>query len=314
MGVFMRSTSHYGQRLSDSFRLEEAPSLVIRSLKKTEIAVTDCYSNSPDFQLNTPFPEEDSYIVGLQLRDYEACESWERGRIVSRCDIRAGETHLYDLKQDPRFFMDKPFHMLGFYIPRAVFDAISEESHTSKIGELRYRAGVGTDDEVVRNLGSSMLAALSAPGQASRLFVDHVTFALAAHVAQTYGGLRGQSQRPKGGLAGWQEKRACAMLDANLSGELSLRDIAHECGLSTGHFSRAFRQSTGMTPHYWLLRRRVDVAKSMMFDSHQSLLDISLAAGFADQSHFTRVFSKMVGVSPGAWRRSEVSPSDEPNV
>ena len=73
-------------------------------------------------------------------------------------------------------------------------------------------------------------------------------------------------------------------------------------GLSVGHFSRAFRISTGLPPHQWLLRQRVKVAKQLMTVRDLPLSEIAISAGFANQSHFTRVFSASVGVSPAAWR------------
>ena len=79
--------------------------------------------------------------------------------------------------------------------------------------------------------------------------------------------------------------------------------IAAEFGLSVSHFSRAFRISTGLPPHQWLLRQRVKAAKQLMTVRDLPLSEIAISAGFANQSHFTRVFSAAVGVSPAAWRR-----------
>ena len=93
------------------------------------------------------------------------------------------------------------------------------------------------------------------------------------------------------------------MLDANLDGKLPLSQLAEKCGLSTRHFARAFRQSTGVPPHRWLLSRRVDRAKDLLRDPALSLAEVALACGFADQSHFTRMFTTLVGLSPGLWRR-----------
>src|SRR5438552_18460374 len=73
--------------------------------------------------------------------------------------------------------------------------------------------------------------------------------------------------------------------------------------LSDLHFARAFRNSSGVSPHRWLLKHRVDHARELLSDRALSLTDIALSCGFADQSHFTRVFTAMVGVSPGVWRR-----------
>ena len=84
---------------------------------------------------------------------------------------------------------------------------------------------------------------------------------------------------------------------------MSLEQIAAEFDLSVSHFSRAFRVSTGLPPHQWLLRQRVKAAKQLMTVRDLPLSEIAISAGFANQSHFTRVFSAAVGVSPAAWRR-----------
>ena len=80
--------------------------------------------------------------------------------------------------------------------------------------------------------------------------------------------------------------------------------MAREWRFSVSHFSRAFRRTVGVAPHNWLLMHRVEVAKEKLAHSRLSLLEVALACGFADQSHLTRVFTGMVGVSPGAWRRA----------
>jgi AraC-like DNA-binding protein len=107
----------------------------------------------------------------------------------------------------------------------------------------------------------------------------------------------------RGGLAPWQAQRAKALMNANLDGKLPLSQLAEECGLSTRHFARAFRQSTGVPPHRWLLARRVERAKDLLHDAALSLAEVALACGFADQSHFTRIFTSVAGLSPGVWRR-----------
>jgi AraC-like DNA-binding protein len=107
----------------------------------------------------------------------------------------------------------------------------------------------------------------------------------------------------RGGLAPWQERRAKGLLDANLDGEIRLADVARACGLSFGYFAHAFKRSTGLAPHRWLLQRRVERAKDLLQRSDLPLAEIALTCGFADQSHLGRVFGRMVGTPPGAWRR-----------
>ena len=166
------------------------------------------------------------------------------------------------------------------------------------------RQAAAVNDAKIAGLGGTILPALSDPQQANRLFVDHIALAVGIHVAQTYGGMRPVPHPARGGLAPWQERRAKEILSANLDGSMPLKDVARECRLSVSHFSRAFRRTMGVAPHNWLLTRRIEVAKEKLRNSRLSLLEVALACGFADQSHLTRVFTGMVGVSPGAWRRA----------
>src|SRR6185436_18144716 len=109
----------------------------------------------------------------------------------------------------------------------------------------------------------------------------------------------------RGGLSSRHERRAKELLRQNLGGNITLDQLAAECGLSIRHFARAFRESTGVPPHRWLLLQRVEQAKELLRRSAQPLVDIALACGFADQSHFTRVFTAVMGASPGNWRRMQ---------
>jgi AraC family transcriptional regulator len=132
------------------------------------------------------------------------------------------------------------------------------------------------------------------------LFVEHVLVAVGVHIAQTYGGMRPMSRPARGGLAPWQERRATEILRANLKGG----EVARECGLSAGYFSHAFRRTLGMAPHQGLIEQRVALFKEKLRDDGLSLTDVAAECGFSDQSHLARHFQRIVGVSPGAWRRA----------
>ncbi len=300
----MTPASTFGQRLGQFLHLKDAPpSLVTRSLRGIDLAVTESSDSNPVPGLSGSLAREDSFMVGLKFHDYPDCELWERGKCFTKADVRAGATYLYDLKRDPRYVIDKPFHSMHFYIPRSALDSIAEQFSAPRIGDLACELGVGHDDAIVRHVGASLREALRRPAETNQLFIDHTMLALTAHVARTYGGLRRSAELARGGLAPWQAKRACERLESDLRGKLSLHQIAAEFDLSVSHFSRAFRISTGLPPHQWLLRQRVKAAKQLMTVRDLPLSEIALSAGFANQSHFTRVFSSVTGVSPGVWRR-----------
>jgi transcriptional regulator GlxA family with amidase domain len=161
---------------------------------------------------------------------------------------------------------------------------------------------------VVRHLLCALAPALTRPSsETSALYADHVARAFALHIASTHGEMRPGERLLRGGLAPWQQRRARELIDSRLDGTLSLPELARACELSVRHFARAFRQSTGQSPHRWLTYRRLEKAKSLLEGSARTLADIAQACGFASQSHFTRVFTGVVGTSPGAWRRERRS-------
>jgi len=136
------------------------------------------------------------------------------------------------------------------------------------------------------------------------LFIDHIALAFHAHVMKAYGTAAVPDDVTSGGLSPWQLRRVLDFLSAHLSDDPTVAELAHECGLSSGYFARAFRQTTGVTPHQWLIRKTVERARQLLLRNGLGLADTALVCGFVDQSHFTRVFAKFEGDSPGRWRRS----------
>jgi AraC-like DNA-binding protein len=296
-------TEAYGQRLGERFRVANAPALVTRA-RTADIAVTEIRCDNPLPEMSAPIQQEDAFVVGLKLRDFPAHKYWENGRLTQVCDLRAGEICLHDLKRDSTVLLDKPYHTLAFYLPRAALDAIADDANAPRIRDLSYEPGAGVNDVTISGLGSLLLPALSHPDQANPLFVDHVLLAVGVHIAQTYGGMRPMWRPARGGLAPWQERRARELLRANIKRGVALKEVARECGLSVGYFSHAFRRTLGVAPHKWLIEQRVVLSKEKLRDDGLSLSDVAAECGFSDQSHLTRAFRQTVGVSPGAWRRA----------
>ncbi|WP_143045009.1 helix-turn-helix domain-containing protein [Variovorax sp. YR216] len=109
-------------------------------------------------------------------------------------------------------------------------------------------------------------------------------------------------QRPRGGLAPGALRRVRKHVEERLAERIELRDLAAIAQLSECHFSRAFKQSMGLPPHRYVIARRIASAARMIEESDRPLADVALAAGFSDQSHFTRVFVDVMGETPRAFR------------
>ena len=111
--------------------------------------------------------------------------------------------------------------------------------------------------------------------------------------------------RPCGGLAPGALKRVQTHVEQSLAEKIELADLAAIAKLSECHFSRAFKQSTGMPPHRYLMVRRVQAAAALIRETNRSLTEISLEVGFSDQSHFTRTFARAIGETPSAFRHRQ---------
>jgi AraC-like DNA-binding protein len=98
--------------------------------------------------------------------------------------------------------------------------------------------------------------------------------------------------------------RVRGYIEAHLSDSIELMQLSAIAGLSVFHFARQFKQSAGVSPHYYLVGRRIERAKELLAETDLSLSEIAFATGFSDQSHLTRHFRQMIGVAPGQFRRS----------
>src|SRR5262249_16930413 len=147
------------------------------------------------------------------------------------------------------------------------------------------------------------LPALERPHEVSSLYAEQVMLAANTYFGQMFGGLRPSKDRP-GSLAPWQLRRVTDAMTSQIDADVSLKELASVCGLWVSYFVRAFKMSAGDPPHRWMLRHRVERSKSLLRQTEATLAEVAISCGFADQSHFTRVFKSFVGVTPAAWRRS----------
>jgi AraC family transcriptional regulator len=101
------------------------------------------------------------------------------------------------------------------------------------------------------------------------------------------------------------------LVHAELEGDLSLEELADAAGLSITHFSQMFRESTGHSPHQFVLHRRVERSKELLRAAEMRVLDVAVACGFKSQQHFARVFRRVCGASPTEYRQ-EFAHRDQP--
>jgi AraC family transcriptional regulator len=260
-----------------SSRMLSAP-IAVRTPRGALLSVTELRPGVNLGEVMTSLPREPAAVLLFQM----PC---------------GGVTLIGQLEPDlplPRFA-----HCLLFYISRNALTELGDSRETTP------SPAHADADRCVESLARALFPVLQDPHRADRLFVGELLYALTAHVALRYCGAPTSTLDPSIRLAPWQERRAKELMKTRLSG-ISVAELAAECRLSPGHFARAFRHCTGLTPHRWLLSCRIARSKELILESRATLREIASSCGFSDQSHLSRAFVRMTGVTPAAWRRSRV--------
>jgi AraC family transcriptional regulator len=158
-------------------------------------------------------------------------------------------------------------------------------------------------DARIGGLAAAVNAERAAGFPSGRLFLDSLEQALAVALVNGYAVRNHAVRMHRGGLGSARLRRIKEFVDAKIEDELTLYEMAQAVELSTAHFSRMFRKSTGETPHQFLLRRRLERAKTMLRSADGRVIDVAVACGFKSQQHFAQAFRRVCGVCPTQYRR-----------
>lgn len=302
MAQVLAGGSYESDAVGDRFRLGQRPAtLLARTASVSPIAFTRLKSGGAPFGRTKDVSAENAYLFHVQFLP-AVVDMWVDGKHRPATTTAPGTTFLYDLRSNPVAEIHSSFDNIRFYVSQASLDEFAFDRGIRGIKGLES-SHIAFQDRVMWGLANTLLDSVERPNERSTLFIDHVALAFCAHVMRAYGNAALPDDKSAGGLSPWQLRRVLDFIAAHFNDDLSIAELARECGLSSGYFSRAFRQTTGVTPHQWLMRRRVERARQLLLGDGLGLADIALVCGFVDQSHFSRVFTNFEGDSPGRWRQ-----------
>nr|WP_242050579.1 AraC family transcriptional regulator [Oculatella sp. FACHB-28] len=155
---------------------------------------------------------------------------------------------------------------------------------------------------MIQSIISTLKAEAEIEGIGSHLLVDSFKTTLAIHLLRHYCTTKPNLSNNSGSLSQAKLRQVTDYINEQLHQDLKLSEIAAIAQLSPYHFLRLFKQSTTLTPHQYILQRRVERAKSLLQHSELSIAQIATRVGFADQSHFTRCFKRALGMTPKQWQ------------
>jgi AraC family transcriptional regulator len=193
--------------------------------------------------------------------------------------------------------MNVPHLQLG------ISDAALMTSSDGAYGEVELHPSRKFADSRLSALVAAARAEMVAGFPSGRLFLDSVEQAMAVTLVEGHAVRHRPVQIYRGGLGSARLRRIKELVHAKMGDDLSLDEMAQSIGLSTAHFARMFRKSTGETPHQFVLRQRVERAKAMLRVPDVRVLDVAVACGFTTQQHFAQVFRDVCGVSPTQYRQ-----------
>lgn len=216
-------------------------------------------------------------------------------------DFEANSVYLRSFTQDYRADLRGSFDFMLLEVSEAALAMMADEADIK--GAVALECVQQRPDPVLGGLLAALFSSVDGEINKSALFVDQLSVAIIIHLAQHYGNQPAQSSSSRRMLSTRLQAELQAQVRSNLDGQLSIEEMARTCNLSTRAFLQAFRDTTGTTPHQWLTQERIEKAKDVMLESALPLKEIAILCGFADQSHFTRVFTRATGATPASWRR-----------
>jgi AraC family transcriptional regulator len=217
--------------------------------------------------------------------------------------IDAGIAHIADAGREFWQRWDIPLSFFAFALSEALIERVWQTAFDG-VGERTIETAMGQDDPLLRQFADLGRQELALGGPGGRLYVESLASALVVHLLRRYGATQPPPTMHKGGLTPRQLHRIIEYIHDHLGGDLGLIELAASAGLSPHHFGEAFKASMGVSPHRYVIERRVRRAAELLNDGIGSIAEIAYGVGFSSQSHLTTNFRRIIGVTPGYYRRS----------
>jgi AraC family transcriptional regulator len=223
------------------------------------------------------------------------------GKVTSIGTARSGVVTIIPAGSTSRWDIHQSMHVVQLYLPHATLQRVAGEADTAAPGDLLERTA--HPDPITSRLLLSAADALDGGQALDALFRHQLTDLLANRLLSAHAGVPAAVQATMGGLSPTALRRATERLRSDSDADVSLAALAMDAGLSRFHFCRAFKESTGLSPHAWLRQHRLEQAKNMLRDTDASVVSIAAALGYSSQTAFAAAFRKLTGETPSDWRR-----------
>jgi AraC-like DNA-binding protein len=243
------------------------------------------------------------HVIGIALRRMNVRFEVD-GRVLHDGSLMPGSFNITAPGTSASAEFRGPFDVLHLSVPDDLVVEYGLEASDAGKALPASRACM-VPDLVLCGLASALINARHLGASVAGLYADSVGLAIVARLMSAATGSAGGDRPRVAPLPKWRLKRALAYIEENLSETVSLAEMAAAAGLTRMHFAAQFRAATGLPPHEFLLRRRIEAAQEMLVRSRTPVVEVALQVGFQTQAHFTTVFKRFSGFPPHAWRQMQ---------
>ncbi|WGS19875.1 MULTISPECIES: AraC family transcriptional regulator [unclassified Bradyrhizobium] len=236
-----------------------------------------------------------TYPTGVQRLERRS------GKSVAIGTARSGVVTIIPAGSSARWDIPGAVDVIQLYLPHTKLERIAREADAPAPRDLLERTA--HPDPITSQLLMSAADVLEGNAALDTLFRQQLTDLLATRILAEHTGAPTTFDPVRGGLSPHALRRAIDRLRSDRDADVSLAALASEAGLSRFHFSRAFKESTGLSPHAWLRQHRLEQAMNMLCDTDASISLVAARLGYASQTAFTAAFRKLTGETPSDWRR-----------
>ncbi|MGK3631781.1 helix-turn-helix domain-containing protein [Enterobacter cloacae] len=275
--------------------LKNQPELSITSSNPLSV---NCY-RWPHGPLHETIAPMDQHVIIAHFGNMQTVER-RTGHQIVRDTIREGTITTIPRGSSSRWDMSGTVDVIHFYIPDETFNDLLLQVD-APLTELLFRTAYF--DDTAAKIISAIHDILSDNNRITHLLCEHLMLALVLQLIQNHSPVKTHVQQANYFLSPRVLKNSLEILDSSPIGEVTIQALAAEQGMSSAHFCRAFKNSTGLTPYGWLKQRVMERAFLQLQSTNKQISEIALESGYNSQNAFTSAFRKMTGLTPSQWRK-----------
>ncbi len=238
----------------------------------------------------------DHWVI-LHLRHPVTMQRRVAGRL-QQGQVYPGDSSLIPLLAPTEWICREWADVLHMHLHPSLVAQVAREAIDRDPAYIELSDHFAIHDPLIEQIGCALRNELHHGGVAGRVYAESLAHTLTVHLLRHHSSLTPRDLRPAGSLSAAQLSHVRAYIEAHLAQDVLLARLAALVNMSVYHFTRVWKQATGLAPHQYVIRCRIERAKQLLMHEALSIGEVAAQVGFFDQSHFSRTFTRIIGLTP----------------